>query len=187
MIGMPFETIGGCTIASPGQHIKGTDVMTTRFYLVALALLLGMIIAGGAARAADRHVGYYYPKPAAIEVYRSRAKPLPDAGRRQRVGFVVGIVTDMLKRPFPPNVSLFVKGDEAEKLIIVSNVGGRLDTIYRVRALLATLTSGARTTPVFHDYRVEDWFTFLDLLRMLGFERVTVSDGDAFAHQILIQ
>ena len=28
---------------------------------------------------------------------------------------------------------------------------------------------------------------FLDLLKMLGFESVTVSDGDKFAHQVLIE
>ncbi len=135
----------------------------------------------------DRYVGYYYPKPAAIEVYRARARTLPEADRRRRIGFVIGVVKQMRQRPYPPEYAVFAKGGKAHKLIIVSNRAGRLNTIYRVRALLATLTSVARTTPIFREYNVEDYFTFLDLVKMLGFELVTVSDGDTFTHQIVLE
>ncbi|MCZ6607252.1 MAG: molybdopterin-guanine dinucleotide biosynthesis protein A, partial [Alphaproteobacteria bacterium] len=76
---------------------------------------------------------------------------------------------------------------QAQKLIIVSNQAGRLDTIYRVRALLATLTSSARATPIFREYKVEDTFNFFDMVKMLGFELITVSDGDTFTHQVVIK
>ncbi len=135
----------------------------------------------------DRYVGYYYPKPAAIEVYRARARTLPEADRRRRIGFVIGVVNQMRQRPYPPEYAVFAKGGKAHKLIIVSNRAGHLNTIYRVRALLATLTSVARTTPIFREYNVEDYFTFLDLVKMLGFELVTVSDGDTFTHQIVLE
>lgn len=135
----------------------------------------------------DRHAGYYYPKPAAIEVYEARATTLPGADRRRRIAFVVAVVNAMLDKPFPPGAALFAKGEEAEKLIIISNRPGQLDTIYRVRALLATLTSSARATPIFNDFDVEDVFTFLDLAKMLGFKQITVSDGDTFSHQILLK
>lgn len=165
------------------------------------ALVAGALVAVGAAGAADhsgpakvakqtthgtidRHVGYYYPKPGQIETYRSRARTRQQADRRMRIGFVVAVVTGMGENPFPPTASFFSKGDDASKLIIVSNRPGRLNTIYRVRAFLATLTANARATPMFHDMRVEDSFTFLDLLKLLGFKQVTVSDGDSFAHQI---
>jgi hypothetical protein len=62
-----------------------------------------------------------------------------------------------------------------------------LNTVYRARALLATLTSVARTTPVFRSYGVEDLFTFFDLLKLMGFARVTVTDGDEFTHQVNIE
>ena len=84
-------------------------------------------------------------------------------------------------------VEQVVKYSPEAKLIIVSNVEGRLDTIYRVRAYLATLTSSARVTPIFRELQVEDWFTFLDLAKLLGFERVTISDGRDFAHQIILK
>ena len=64
---------------------------------------------------------------------------------------------------------------------------GQLNTVYRARALLATLTSVARTTPAFRAYGVEDLFTFYDLLKLMGFERITVTDGDAYAFQVDIE
>ena len=154
--------------------------------LLALAMSI-FAIAPAAAEEGDRHEGYYYPKPAEVEVYKARSKGLEEADRRHRIGFVVGVVNATLERPYPPPVAVFAKGAEAEKLIIVSNVEGRLDTIYRVRAYLATLTSSARMTPIFREYHVEDWFTFFDLANMLGFKQITVSDGDKFAHQILLE
>ncbi|MCG8510374.1 MAG: molybdopterin-guanine dinucleotide biosynthesis protein A [Rhodospirillales bacterium] len=154
--------------------------------LPALAIFVVFALAAPAS-ADDRHEGYYYPKPRQVEIYEARSRVLEESDRRRRVGFIVAVVNDMLRRPYPPPLSVFVKGGQAEKLIIVSNVDGRLNTVYRVRAYLATLTASARATPIFQEYEVEDWFTFLDLAKMLGFERITISDGDAFAHQILLK
>ncbi|MCH8139214.1 MAG: molybdopterin-guanine dinucleotide biosynthesis protein A [Proteobacteria bacterium] len=136
---------------------------------------------------ADRYVGYYYPKPAAIEIYKARAAVLPGANRKRRVAFIVHVVNERLQRPYQPTYSLFPKGGRAHKLIIISNLPGQLNTIYRVRALLATMTSVARSLPIFRDHSVEDDFTFLDLMKMLGFESVTVSDGESFTHQIILR
>jgi hypothetical protein len=136
---------------------------------------------------ADRYVGYYYPKPAAIEIYKARAAVLPGANRKRRVAFIVAVVNERLQRPYPPTYSLFPKGGRAQKLIIVSNLPGQLNTIYRVRALLATMTSVARSLPIFREHSVENDFTFLDLMKMLGFESVTVSDGESFTHQIILR
>jgi hypothetical protein len=62
-----------------------------------------------------------------------------------------------------------------------------MDTIYRARGLLAMLTAVARTSDVFRHFQVEELFTFLDLLKMLGFTQITISDGKDFAHQIKIE
>ncbi len=160
-----------------------------RLFIVLVGCLTVLLLAAPhAARAAqDRHIGYYYPKPAAIEEYVSRARTLPQTSRRNRIGFVVGIVDQILKRPFPPPAAVFVKGKFAEKMIIVATTPGRLDTIYRVRAYLATLTSAARAMPVFAEHQVQDIYTFLDLLKLLGFKQLTLSDGDSFAHQVIIK
>lgn len=164
--------------------------MARLFISAALVVIVAMALFGDSARVqakVDRHAGFYYPEPAFVEVYKSRARKLPEMDRRRRVAFVVAVVNAMLERPYPMVAAFFAKGDEAEKLIIVANQRGRLDTIYRARALLATLTSTARTTPLFTDFKVADKFTFLDFAKMLGFKLITVSDGDQFSHQIRIK
>lgn len=135
----------------------------------------------------DRHAGYYYPPPKAIETYRSKARKLAGVNRRRRIAFVVAMANNIQARPYPPYISVFVKGTRAQKLIITAAQDGRLDTIYRVRGLLARMTSVARATPIFREFQVADLLNFLDLLKMLGFEQITVSNGRDFAHQILIK
>ncbi len=49
------------------------------------------------------------------------------------------------------------------------------------------LTATSRLLPIFQEYRLQEIFTFLDLRKMLGFEEVTVSDGNDFAHTIHIE
>ncbi len=137
--------------------------------------------------AIDRHASYYYPPPKEIETYRSKARKLAGANRRRRIAFVVAMANNIQARPYPPQFSVFVKGTRAQKLIITAAQDGRLDTIYRVRGLLARMTSVARATPIFREFQVDDLLNFLDLLKMLGFEKITVSNGRDFAHQILIK
>jgi len=153
------------------------------------AFIGGLLVVAvtGVAAAGDRHAGYYYPTPQSREVFTARAKTLPGSDRRRRIAFVTGLTGRMLKNPYPPGIAIFAKGEDAEKLIIVSVRAGVYDTLYRMRGLLATLTAVARTTKLFRDAAVEDYFTFLDLCRMLGFRLLTVSDGKDFAHQIVIE
>ena len=154
---------------------------------VVLCFSLGIAGAISAAQAGDRHAGYYYPEPATREVYEARSERLPRADRATRIGFVTGISKHVSERPFPPQAAMFAKGAEAEKLIIVALVDGRIDTLYRARAVLADMTAAARRLPAFQEMGVQDWFTFLDLAHMLGFEQVTISDGRDFAHQLIIE
>jgi hypothetical protein len=154
---------------------------------LAAAVVLASFLASTAASAGDRHAGYYYPEPASTETYKARARTLVGADRAQRIAFVTGVTLKQRERPHPPVMAMFAKGEEAEKLIIIGLVDGRLDTIYRARAMLAMLTATARATPIFREYQVEEIFTFLDLCKMLGFSQVTIGDGEDFAHQILIE
>ena len=52
---------------------------------------------------------------------------------------------------------------------------------------MAQMSAFARTTEFFTEYGVEDLFTFYDLLKLLGFEQVTITDGATWAHQITIE
>ena len=146
------------------------------------------VAAPSAASGNDRHAGYYYPEPESKEVYVARASILPEASRRSRIAFVTHVMNEMIrKNPYPPQYAIFSKGAEAEKMIIVGVSGESYNTLYRMRALLAMLTAVARTTPLFKEERVEDYFTYLDLCKMLGFKLLTVTDGKSFAHQIRIE
>ncbi|MGI9485813.1 MAG: molybdopterin-guanine dinucleotide biosynthesis protein A [Geminicoccaceae bacterium] len=148
-------------------------------------LLLGLCMASSG-HADDRHAGYYYPEPASTEVYRSEVPGIPGANRARRVGFVVAVANAMVEKPYPPRFALFAKGAKAEKLLIVALEDGVLDTIYRARAHLAGLTSLARGTPIFKQVGAAK-LNFFDLLKMLGFEQLTISDGDVFAHQVKVE
>ena len=154
---------------------------------VVLAVVAAAFAAAAPAAAADRHAGYYYPPPSSTETYTARALTLSDANRETRLRFVVGFTQKMLRSPYPPQFAMFAKGEEAEKLIIVSLRDGHLDTIYRVRALLALLTSMARASDFLKELGVADFFTFFDLVKLLGFTLITVSDGEDFTHQVVLE
>jgi hypothetical protein len=112
---------------------------------------------------------------------------MSDAVRATRIGFVTAVSTQNRQLPFSPPAVMFAKGNEGEKLIIVALNDGRIDTIYRARALFADMTAQVRVLPVFKEMGVQDYFTFFDFLKMLGFVQVTISNGRDFTHQVLIR
>lgn len=135
----------------------------------------------------DRHAGYYYPEPQTTEVYNARVVTLPESDRVRRIGFVTGLTQQLLQAPYPPEYAVFAKGDEAQKMIIVGLSDGRYDTIYRMRALMAMMTAQARLSPFFQENTLAEHATFYDLLKMLGFTQLTITDGDEISHQVTIQ
>ncbi len=135
----------------------------------------------------DRHEGYYYPTIKSRETYTSRAQELPDSDRQRRLSFVSLLAQQQAERPYPPRYAMFAKGEEAEKFILIGFEGSGINTIYRARALFAAMTNLARLTPLFQELQVDDLFTFFDLLKLLGFTQITVSDGDKFTHQIALK
>ena len=135
----------------------------------------------------ERQPNYYYPQPQTREVYVSQATILSDSDRDRRIGFVIGLTQQMLANPYPPSVAIFAKGDNAERLIVVSLLDGSYNTLYRARAFFATLTAVARTTPFFRDNAVDDLFNFFDLCKLLGFKEIIWSDGRELAHQIVLK
>jgi hypothetical protein len=152
------------------------------------AVLAALLVALPAAGKDDRHVGIYYPKPQSNETYKARTQTLPEANRHARIGFVTNLTNGMIaQNPYPPQFTMFAKGTQGEKLIIIGLFDNTYNTLYRARALLAQLTANARVTPIFQEFAQEDNLTFLDLCKMLGFRRLTISDGKNFAHQILIE
>lgn len=155
--------------------------------LIAIATMAGSAAAVGAETARDRQANYYYPPPQTHEEYKSIAATLVDSDRDRRLAFVTGMTQNMLNNPYPPTFAIFAKGDDAEKLIIVSVTDDGYNTLYRARALFATLTAIARLTPFFQQHAVEDVFNFFDMCKLLGFAQITWSDGKSLAHQVTLK
>jgi hypothetical protein len=165
--------------------VKETSMLRGFGLLVCIWVALSAPIAGASAE--DRHAGYYYPDVTSTETYVARAKVLPQANRNMRIGFVVAQTLGQKDLGYPPRIALFAKGAEAEKLILIGLDESSMATLYRARAVLAQLTASARSTELFRNLAVEDYFTFFDLARMLGFELITISDGRSYAHQIVLE
>jgi hypothetical protein len=167
----------------------------------AAALALGLLVAGAASAqdkkpvkpvaaatsGDDRYVGYYYPKPNAIENYESTLKMIDGVDRPQRVQFVTVISQGTLQSAYRVPYAVFVKGEKADRLIIVGLQQGELNTVYRQRALLANMTTMARLSPFFQEHTAAEDSTFFDLLKLLGFSSVTITDGDKATHQVTIK
>ena len=75
----------------------------------------------------DKHADYYYPSPEVSSEYLSRGAPIPEVGRTGRIAFIVGFATGEEKLGYERPWDIFVKGSEAEKLIIVAKEDGRLN------------------------------------------------------------
>jgi len=135
----------------------------------------------------DRHAGYYYPEPQTQEVYVARAQTLHDSDRTRRLAFVTALTQQQLVAPYPPGLAIFAKGDEADKLIMVALRDDLFDSVYRMRGVLAVMTASARTSDLFRSYNVQDIFTFFDLLKLLGFRKLTLTDGKDLAHVVYLK
>ena len=104
--------------------------------------------------------------------------------KRARVGFIIGLTKQQLDRAYAPPYHIFAKGFDAQKMIVVASDDGRYDTLNRLRALRASLTSLARMSPLFEQSQQPENLNFFDLARLAGFTQLTISDGDKLAHRI---
>jgi hypothetical protein len=135
----------------------------------------------------DKYVGYYYPKPNTVETFESSMQTIANADRAQRVQFVTVMSQGTLQSAYRVPYAVFAKGEKADRMIIVGMQQGELNTIYRMRALLANMTTMSRLSPFFQERTVAEDATFFDLLKLLGFRDVTITDGEKLTHQVTIK
>lgn len=155
-------------------------------FALAMMMAIGLPLAQPAA-ALDSHAGYYYPQPQTRETYVTEIPVAEDAHETSRAAFVVGLAAQQLQQNHDAGYHLFAKGTDLQKLIIVATGDGRYDTLYRLRALLASLTSMARATPLFTQAPQPHELNFFDFCKLMGFTQVTISNGKDLAHQVLIR
>ncbi|MCB1882993.1 MAG: hypothetical protein KDG89_03190 [Geminicoccaceae bacterium] len=149
-------------------------------------LVLLAFLAPQAAPAADREAGTLYPPPKSSELVRTLAKPRDDASAGERRRFVLALGRALTNAGLG-EVGVETAGDDADRLVVVAVRDGMVDTPYRARALLARLNGLAREVAPFAAGQPDLEWSFLDLLRSLDFERVTVSDGAALAVQNVLR
>ena len=140
-----------------------------------------------AANPDDRYIGYYYPKPTSTEVFESSMQTIQGAERAQRVQFVTVVSQGTIQSAYRVPYAVFAKGEKADRMIIVGMQQGELNTIYRMRALLANMTTMSRLSPFFQERTVAEDATFFDLLKLLGFRELTITDGEKLTHQVTIK
>ena len=135
----------------------------------------------------DRYIGYYYPKPTATETFESTMQTIAGAERAQRIQFVTVVSQGTIQSAYRVPYAVFAKGEKADRMIIVGMQQGELNTVYRMRALLANMTTMSRLSPFFQERTVAEDATFFDLLKLLGFRELTITDGEKTTLQVTIK
>ncbi len=138
---------------------------------------------GTAAAAQDREE-YYYPPVGSSEVFDRTLAQTPPADRAVRMAFVTQVTRQQLTAPHPPRYAMFAKGARAQEMAIVALDDDLFATLYRARAVMAQLSAPARTTDFFVEQELSDVATFYDMLKIMGFEELILSDGKNWSHRV---
>lgn len=156
--------------------------------LTLLSAFLLVTVAGlstaGFALADDKYAGYYYPEAKTVETFGRKLIPSPPANRALRVGFVTTVTKAQLAAPESPRFVLFAKGEESQHLIMVALDDQIFKTPYRARALLAQMSSNLRSTEFFTSQNLQTAGTFFDMLQIMNFESLVISDGETWSHRV---
>jgi len=154
--------------------------MIGKHVFLALALSLG----ASAVTAQDRYEGYYYPQVGSTEFFDRVLQVSPPASRELRIEFTTLLTLSQREAPYPPRYTAFAKGDAADTMIIVALDDSVFATLYRARAVMARTTASIRATEFFMAQGLQFDGTFYDMLQILQFNRLILTDGDTWAHEV---
>jgi hypothetical protein len=135
----------------------------------------------------DRRADYYYPPVTSEERFERVMAAPPRSDRDDRIAFVDALTRGQLVAAYAPPFAVFAKGDEAEHLIVVALEDGVFGTLFRARAVMAQLSVPVRATEFFQSHGLDDRATFYDMLRMIGFSTLTISDGRDWSHRVVFR
>lgn len=156
-----------------------------RFILLTLMPLIAVLPLSANA---DKRENYYYPPINSEEVFKRKITDNPpDANRGVRIGFMTQMTKAQLAAPETPRFAIFAKGGEAESMIIIALDDEVFRTIFRARGVLAQLTANARGTDFFINNGIAAHATWFDLSKLLGFKDIVISDGNLWAHRIVLE
>lgn len=152
----------------------------TRLFALFVALL-----SAGAVSAEDRYVGYYYPEITSEETFDRLVRDSQGAGKAVRVDFINIITTAQLEAPESPRFVFFAKGEDSSTLILTALDDDVFSTLYRARAIMAQLTVNVRKGGFFREEELQYVATFYDLLQLMGFDELVITDGEDWAHRVI--
>lgn len=132
----------------------------------------------------DRYEGYYYPEVASEETFDRVVRASQGAGKAVRIDFVNVLTTAQLEAPESPRFVFFTKGEASKTLILVALDDEVFSTIFRARAILAQLTVSVRKGGFFREEELQYVATFYDLLQLMQFDELIISDGQNWAHRV---
>ncbi|WP_187429985.1 hypothetical protein ROLI_026140 [Roseobacter fucihabitans] len=151
-----------------------------------IAMCFALIFAG-AVIAEDRYVGYYYPQITSEETFDRVVRASQGAGKAVRIDFVNLLTKAQLEAPESPRFVFFAKGEGAETLILMALDDEVFSTIYRARAIMAQLTVSVREGGFFRQEELQYVATFYDLLQLMQFDELVITDGHTLAHRVTFQ
>lgn len=149
-----------------------------------LLAVLAAILMAGAVAAEDRYVGYYYPEVTTEENFDRVVRDSQGAGKAVRIDFVNVLTTAQLEAPESPRFVFFSKGSDSKTLILVALDDEVFKTVYRARAILAQLTVSVRKGGFFRSEELQYVATFYDLLQLMQFDELIISDGETWSHRV---
>ncbi len=152
--------------------------------MIRLFATLSLCLLGSLATAQDRYVGYYYPPITSEESFERVVRSIPRAGREVRVDFVNVLTTAQLTSPKPLRFVFFAKGQDADKLILTALDDDVFSTLFRARAVMAQMTVSVRKGGFFRSQDLQTVATFYDMLQLLQFDTLVITDGETWSHKV---
>ncbi|WP_282609863.1 hypothetical protein [Pelagibius sp. Alg239-R121] len=125
-----------------------------------------------------------YPDITSSEDYISPLDSNHDQDAGSRAALVAALTDQQLNRGYPPQAALILTGIDSEELAVVSLHRNVLTTQFQARAYINQLAPSLRNLPVVTTSGATLKHNTLDLLKLFGFRRVVVSDGESFSLQI---
>lgn len=151
-----------------------------------VALAFALTVLPLAALADDSREDYYYPKVGSEERFTREIGPETPSDRATRIGFVNEVTRAQFETPSGPRVAVFAKGSEAQHMVITGLDSEIFETLFRARGVMAQMTASARQTAFFKDNGIDTSATWYDLAKMLGFEDIVLTDGETWAHRVIL-
>lgn len=149
--------------------------------------LLAAAIAAPSLSKADSREGYYYPLVTSEETFSRTLGNPPPADRTVRANFITEITKAQLDAPESPRFVIFAKGQRSQHMVIIALDDEIFRTVFRARAVLAQLTSNARSTAFFQSNNLQYVATWFDLAKILDFKDIVISDGATWSHRVHLQ